>query len=158
MENETEKLLGEPPKYDLCLALGLIGILLASIPLTSVLTLYISQQSTTTTASTTITVATNKAYYCGGLSSYTLWQLFSTTGIYMNIDTTICGFSSTPLYFTSMAGNTIHWELASYTAIYSPTNISFTIYVRSLSGLNNTDMLSYSQAYLWNVNWFGVSY
>ncbi|CAF3530260.1 unnamed protein product [Rotaria sp. Silwood1] len=117
-----------------------------------------TQQSTTTTTSTTTTVATNQAYYCEGISSYTLWQLYSTNGIYMDISTSTCGFNSTPLYFTSMAGNNLHWILAGYTAIYSPTTTSFRIYSRSLETMTNTQLLSYSQTYLWNVNWFGISY
>ncbi|CAF4731562.1 unnamed protein product, partial [Rotaria sp. Silwood2] len=112
---------------------------------------------TTTVTSTTTTVAIKQAYYCGNISSFTLWQLFPNDGIYMNIDTTNCSFTSTPVYFTSMAGDTVHWELVSYNAIYVPTKNSFTIYVRALNGWNSTDMFTNSQLYRWNVNWFGIT-
>jgi hypothetical protein len=56
-----------------------------------------------------------------------------------------------------MAGVTIHWDLAGYTAIYYPTKNSFQVYARSLSGLNCTQLLSYAQNYAWNVNWFAIS-
>ncbi|CAF1227796.1 unnamed protein product [Rotaria sordida] len=116
------------------------------------------RRSTTTVTTTITTVATNSAYYCNGISSFTLWQLYSPNGLFMDIDTTSCRFNSTPLYFTSMAGTSSHWDLAGYTAIYSPTNTSFRIYTRSLNTMNSTEMLSYSQTYIWNVNWFGISY
>lgn len=96
-------------------------------------------------------------YYCRGVSPYTLWQLFSSDGITMTIDTSSCNFNSTPLYFTSMAGYTNHWDLGGYTAIYGPSKSSFTVYARSLTGLSNTGILSWSQSYNWSVNWFAIS-
>jgi hypothetical protein len=76
----------------------------------------------------------------------------------MLIDTSICNFSSTPLYFTSMAGITVHWILTGYGAIYSPTKNAFRIYGQSASITNGTQLLSYSQTDQWSVNWFGLSY
>jgi len=105
------------------------------------------------------TIATTKqAYYCAGISSYTYWQLYSTIGMTMNIDTTNRSFNSTPYYFTSLAGSGYHWVLDGYTAIYFPTNISFTIYARPWYTWNNVVLLNYSQVYKWDINWFGFSY
>ena len=73
----------------------------------------------------------------------------------MNIDTSNCTFNSTPLYFTSIAGDG-HWVLIGYGAIYSPTRSSFTIYARSTLDANNSITLSASVTYKWNVNWFGI--
>ncbi|CAF4760359.1 unnamed protein product [Rotaria socialis] len=103
-------------------------------------------------------VTTAEAYYCAGISSYTNWQLYSTSGITMNIDTSNCSFPSTPSYFVSISGTSSHWLLAGYTAIYFPTNISFTIYARPLIVWSNTYMLNNAQTCLWNINWFGISY
>ncbi|CAF0863365.1 unnamed protein product [Rotaria sordida] len=104
------------------------------------------------------TIATKQAYYCAGISNYTHWQLYSTTGITMNIDTKNCSFNSTPYYFTSLTGSNYHWLLAGYTAIYFSTNISFTIYAYPLATMTNAAMLTTSQTSKWNINWFGISY
>lgn len=106
---------------------------------------------------TNSSVSAKEAYYCTGVSSYLLWQLFSTDGITMTIDTSSCNFNSTPLYFTSINGTSEHWDLGGYSAIYSPTRNSFTIYARPLIAWNNTVVLGYSQTYQWNVEWFGIS-
>ena len=74
----------------------------------------------------------------------------------MNIDTSNCTFNSTPLYFTSIAGNGLHWTLVGYGAIYSATQSSFRIYARSTIDANNAITLSASVTFQWNVNWFGI--
>ncbi|CAF1534206.1 unnamed protein product, partial [Adineta steineri] len=101
---------------------------------------------------------TGLAYYCGGISSYTLWQTFSSDGITMIINTASCNFNSTPLYFTSMAGTSDHWSLIGYTAIYRPSSNVFTVYARSTYYPNGTFLLIESQTFQWNVNWFGLSH
>lgn len=96
-----------------------------------------------------------KPYYCAGTSSYTKWQLYSTTAITMTINTTSCSFHSTPQYFTAVDDSSTHWQLSSYTAIYYPTNISFTIYATSIY-YTGSQLHTYSQSFGWNVNWFGI--
>ncbi|CAF3862069.1 unnamed protein product [Rotaria sp. Silwood1] len=116
--------------------------------------------TSTTTTSTTQTVAQNATsaqYYCGRTSSYTLWQLYSASGLYMDIDSSACGFNSTPLYFTSVSGTSSHWDLTGYTAIYSSTKNSFRVYTQSISGAASSSLLSLAQTYGWNVEWIGVS-
>lgn len=106
-------------------------------------------------AQTTTTI--RQAYVCSGKSPNTLWQIYSNDGITMTIDTSNCTFTSTPLYFTSVAGFGGHWMLTSYTAIYSPTPISLVVYARSLNGWNSTDLLYHAQTYQYDINWFGIS-
>ena len=77
-------------------------------------------------------------------------------GITMNIDTSNCTFNSTPLYFTSIAGDNGHWWLIGYGAIYSATRSSFTIYTRSTYDANNAITLSWSVTQKWNISWFGI--
>lgn len=74
----------------------------------------------------------------------------------MDVDTTSCSFTVTPKYFISVGGVSAHWSLASYTAIESPTSISFRVYGRPLMGISNELMYNYSQTRQWNLNWFGV--
>ena len=97
-----------------------------------------------------------QTYVCSGKSSHTLWQLYNIDGITMAIDTSNCTFTSTPLYFTSMAGISSHWILTSYTAIYSPTPNSFRVFARAMNGWNSTEMLDYAQLYSWDINWVGI--
>ena len=97
-----------------------------------------------------------QTYVCSGKSSHTLWALYGTGGIRMVIDTSNCTFTSTPLYFTSMAGTSSHWVMESYTAIYSPTLSSFVVYGRSSIGWNSTEMFDYAQLYAWDINWVGI--
>ncbi|CAM2703792.1 unnamed protein product [Rotaria socialis] len=139
--------------YELCIILGLIVALLGGIAIATVLTLYIEQSAT----QLNLTNATAQAYYCGDTSLYTLWQVYSTSGITMAISTVNCSFNSTPLYFTSMDGSNDHWFAGGYTAIYSPTAVSFIVYARALNNWTYMDMLNNSQLYQWNINWFGIS-
>jgi hypothetical protein len=76
----------------------------------------------------------------------------------MTIDTSNCNFNSTPLYFTSITGDSVHWRLTGYGAIYVPSQNSFTIYASSYNYPNSTQLLSFSQIYQWNVSWFGLYY
>lgn len=95
-------------------------------------------------------------YVCSGVSPYTLWTLFGTVGITMTINTGNCNFNSTPLYFTSLAGYGVHWNVGGYGAIYGPTKNSFAVYTEPLTNYSNVIMLSNSQTNQWNVNWFGI--
>ncbi|UJR09051.1 hypothetical protein I4U23_013299 [Adineta vaga] len=159
-------------KYSSFLTWLLVGALVVGVALASISTLYIREKSistATTTCPTTSTIATQtntsqanssqtsrQAYICGNVELYTLWQLFNSNGITMKINTTICNFNSTPLYFTSMAGTHNHWVATGYTAIYSASQSLFTVYAQSASYPNNTQLLALSQTYQWNVNWFGL--
>ncbi|CAF3719851.1 unnamed protein product [Rotaria socialis] len=171
MEEKRKKMTSQRSKSDLYLVIYILCILAVSITIAIVFAVYIKLQSYTNdssqTAATTdqtqansnnTNVTTAEAYYCAGISSYTNWQLYSTSGITMNIDTSNCSFPSTPSYFVSISGTSSHWLLAGYTAIYFPTNISFTIYARPLIVWSNTYMLNNAQTCLWNINWFGISY
>ncbi|CAF1399897.1 unnamed protein product [Rotaria magnacalcarata] len=133
--------------------MSLIAALIGGIALATVLTLYIEQSTT----QLNLTNATAQAYYCGGTSSYTLWQVYATSGITMLISTVNCSFNSTPLYFTSMDGSNNQWFAGGYTAIYSPATVSFRVYARALTNWTYMDMLNNSQLYQWNINWFGIS-
>lgn len=100
---------------------------------------------------------TKEPYYCSGVSPYTLWQPYLTYGMSMDINTTQCNFNSTPLYFVSLGGISAHFGIGGYTAIYSPTRNSFTIYAAPIFvSYTYTIMLNYSQTFQWNINWLGI--
>ena len=97
------------------------------------------------------------SYYCSGVSPYTLWEIYSATGITMNISTSQCNFNSTPLYFTSLGGIGGQFRIVGYTGIYYPTKNSFQIYAGAWLGTTDTTiLLNYTKFQQWDVNWLGV--
>ena len=82
----------------------------------------------------------------------TAWQVYSTSYLTLSIDTSECGFTATPRYFTSLGGSTHHWRTAGATSIYAATTSSFQIYLFNEGGNTvaaaNTDQ--------WHINWMAV--
>ena len=85
----------------------------------------------------------------------TNWQPYgNNTGIYLDIDTSGCGFNSTPRYFTSIGGRSNHWSTTGATSIYNATPTKFRVYVRRSNGATLTP--AYANARKWHINWFAV--
>ncbi|GMT98398.1 hypothetical protein KH5H1_25170 [Corallococcus caeni] len=78
----------------------------------------------------------------------TAWQQYTHEGIYVDVNTASCGFSETPLYFTSIGGLSTHWVSSGATSIYTPTPTGFRIYVH-LPGITPGQ----ANAYGWHINW-----
>lgn len=57
------------------------------------------------------------------------WVQYTEGGIYVDIDTASAGFSSTPLYFTSLGGHTNNWLAQGATSIYYPTPQGFRVHI-----------------------------
>jgi len=69
---------------------------------------------------TNLTESITYAKHCGGISSYTQWIYYiSAPAIYMQINTINFSFNSTPLYYTSIIGNSVRSDFTGYDAIYS---------------------------------------
>lgn len=94
--------------------------------------------------------------YCAGVSSAALWQPHTPTSMTMAIDTSGCGFNSTPIYLTSIAGLRLHDGLIGSGAVYSRTATAFRIYVYSALGWPLSFLLNSSRTYDWDVNWVGL--
>ena len=96
----------------------------------------------------------------------TAWQPYDPSstipgrGIYVDVDTSAAGFTKTPNYVISLCGRTNHWELTGTSAIYSPTNIKFRVYVRlsyNKPGLETPPLTpAQANAYGWHISWIGV--
>ena len=85
----------------------------------------------------------------------TSWQPYgSNSGVYVDIDTSGCGFSSTPRYFTSIGGRSGHWATTGATSIYNPTPTKFRIYIRWANGGSLTPASANGRK--WHINWFAV--
>lgn len=57
------------------------------------------------------------------------WVQYTEGGIYVDVDTASAGFSSTPLYFTSLGGHTNNWLAQGATSIYYPTPQGFRVHI-----------------------------
>ncbi len=87
----------------------------------------------------------------------TNWQQYNppaNTGIFLDVDTSAAGFSSTPVYTTSIGGNSSHWATTGATSIYSATPRSFRVYVRWANG--NTLTPAQANGWQWHINWIGM--
>ena len=87
----------------------------------------------------------------------TNWQQYSppaNTGVYIDVDTSSAGFTSTPVYTTSIGGNSSHWSTTGATSIYNATPNGFRVYVRWANG----NQLTPTQAnnLNWHINWIGM--
>ena len=81
----------------------------------------------------------------------THWVQYSDGGIYVDIDTSSAGFSSTPYYFTSLGGHTNNWQAQGATSIYLPTEKGFRVHVghREL-------IAAQAKEWGWYINWIAI--
>ena len=87
----------------------------------------------------------------------TAWQQYNppaNTGVYVDVDTSAGRFSTTPVYITSIGGNSSHWATTGATSIYSATATGFRVYVRWANGNPLTPAQANSLG--WYINWIGM--
>jgi ribosomal protein S11 len=80
------------------------------------------------------------------------WVKYSTSGIYTDVNTAQCGFTTTPVYVASLAGKSHHWKTSGGSEIYKATPTGFRIYIHynpsrrrlSMSAVKRDD---------WHVTW-----
>lgn len=82
------------------------------------------------------------------------WVVYNQSSIQLNVNTSGCAFTTTPMYFTSIGGVGSHFELVGASAIYSPTPTGFTVYVKKNDGtaLEPADAVAGG----WYLNWQGI--
>jgi hypothetical protein len=76
-----------------------------------------------------------------------------TKGIYIDVDTSAAHFTGTPLYVTSVAGDSGNWALVGPSAVYFATATGFRVYVQWRDGSPITP--AHAQQYGWHINWIG---
>jgi hypothetical protein len=76
------------------------------------------------------------------------WVQYNADTIFLDINTTECGFTSTPLYFTSMGGEQGQWLGRNPTAIYQATAINFRVYIKYPGATPEL-----ARQYGWFINW-----
>jgi hypothetical protein len=85
----------------------------------------------------------------------TAWQQYpGGEGVYVDVDTSSAGFTTTPIYITSIGGTSSHWGTTGATSIYSPTPTGFRVYVRWSTGGSLTPDVA--NQYEWHINWIAV--
>jgi hypothetical protein len=84
----------------------------------------------------------------------TAWQAYNgTAGVVVDVNTAAAGFSATPLYFTSIGGNSSHWATTGATSIYLATPTGFRVYVRWSDAAPLTP--AQANGFQWHINWVG---
>jgi hypothetical protein len=92
---------------------------------------------------------------CSGrtVTGQTNWQVYRNDTLFVNVDTSGCGFTSTPTYVTSLTGNAyIAWVTGSG-SVYASSPTGFTLYV---SWENNSINPSLANSSGWAVNWIAM--
>ena len=77
----------------------------------------------------------------------------SNKGLWIDVDTSSGGFTTTPVYVASISGTERHWRTTGGCAVYLATKSSFRIYLRYPDGpIEVKD----AQIGHWQVNWIAV--
>jgi len=84
----------------------------------------------------------------------TAWQVYSDAGVFVDVDTSMCRFTNTPIYIVSMHGNGYNWETTGGSSAYSRTATSFRVYVRFSDGRQFTP--DFAQAQGWHIQWIAI--
>jgi hypothetical protein len=91
----------------------------------------------------------------------TAWQQYFANGagvfeqgVFVDVDTSSAGFTTTPIYITSIGGEGGHWSTTGATSIYFPTPTGFRVYVRYSTGDPITPVVA--NQFGWHINWIAV--
>lgn len=88
----------------------------------------------------------------------TNWQVYSTLGIYVEIDTSAAGFTKTPAYVISLAGGRGIWVTIGNNSIYEATEKSFRVYMRwdQTSEIKEPPTPEFANSNKWHINWIAI--
>jgi ribosomal protein S11 len=96
---------------------------------------------------------------CAGRTSENDWREIERTsehddGIYVDVDTSKCGFEATPVYVTSLHGTSSHWSSTGSSELYSPTATGFRIYIATTNSVVKNE--NYKE-WKWQIEWVAVA-
>lgn len=91
---------------------------------------------------------------CSGVAPAEDWVVYNTDWITMVVDTSACGFTGVPSYFTTLNGTTSHWVTTGITSIYDPSETQFQVYLHSTSEASLSPAQAVSRGY--TINWIAV--
>ncbi len=112
----------------------------------------------------TVTVENTKISAGSTIPGNTNWQQYPDDrepGIYVDVDTSEAGFTSTPKYVISLGGINYHWRVTGASSVYSPTPNSFRVYIR-FSEVNELPQYppltpEFANDRQWHINWIAVA-
>jgi hypothetical protein len=78
----------------------------------------------------------------------------NTAGLHIVVDTSAAGFTTTPVYVASVAGDGSHWILTGTSAVYTPTATRFDMYIRFWDGRAITPADAANNN--WRVSWIAI--
>lgn len=85
----------------------------------------------------------------------TNWQPYNgTSGIYVDVSTSGAKFTQTPVYVTSIGGNSSQWSTTGGDAVYQESATGFRVYVRFANGTPITPQQA--NGWQWHINWIGI--
>jgi hypothetical protein len=84
----------------------------------------------------------------------TAWQVYSPTGILLDVDTRAGNFAAVPVYVASLGGSSSHWSTTGATSIYNAAPTGFRVYVRWADGSALTP--AQANQLQWHINWIGM--
>ncbi len=105
-----------------------------------------------------------------GVTSPDDWINYNTTGIYVDVNTSACGFTTTPHYNVTLESTTnsgYHWYVSGTTSLYNVSPTGFRVYLRwtdhpselaTVGSLNFPNPLRVSTAENrnWVIRWTGI--
>ncbi len=75
------------------------------------------------------------------------WKDYKSSGLYIDVDTSDCGFGQTPIYLSSLGGAGSHWTAEGGSSIYLPTPTGFRVYLAT----KTTPAVAEKRK--WHINW-----
>lgn len=97
-----------------------------------------------------VKAARNGGMCCGStVTGKTAWVQYSTTGIYVDINISTCGYTTVPSIVTALTGATSHWVSTGTASVYSPHAKGFRVYINFVAAMNPT----LANQYQWALNW-----
>ena len=98
-----------------------------------------------------------------GVTSPKDWVNYQSTvgGIYVDVDTSSCGFTETPHYITALEGKSHLWCANGANSIYNASPTGFRVYLRwtdddgHFGGLNPLKV-STAKKYNWHLKWTAI--
>jgi len=82
------------------------------------------------------------------------WKQYTSSSLYLDVDTSSVGFTETPIYITSLGGNSGHWTIVGATSIYQATPTGFRVYIRWINGAPITP--EQANLWKWHIQWMAI--
>jgi hypothetical protein len=114
----------------------------------------------TTSSSTQVRTVLTVAKFASGKTEpgATKWQRDTKIvgdGVYVDVDTSAAGFVQTPIYVTSIGGDSYHWAVTGASAVYQATPTGFRVSIRWEKGFWDDKTLTpeFANTNKWHINW-----